>query len=97
MIDVAQLPPPPAYEQVLTEKLLHCGLRNGGFTVKYEDELQSVEVIIDKETRTSAGHFDCIRQAAGHGIVTFKDSELQGHMTAEYLNRGDTESRRLNT
>ena len=75
MIDMPQVPP-SAYEQVLTHKLLQCGLRNGGFTVKYEEELQSIEIVIDKEA-ASAEHFDCIKQAAGHEIVTFKDPELQ--------------------
>jgi hypothetical protein len=76
MIDMPQVPP-PAYEQVLTQKLLQCGLRNGGFTVKYEDELQSVEIVIDREAGASAENLDCIKQAAGHEIVTFKDPELR--------------------
>lgn len=76
MIDMPQVPP-PAYEQMLTQKLLECGLRNGGFTVKYEDELQSVEIVIDKSARASAEHFDCIKKAVDHQIVTFKDPDLQ--------------------
>lgn len=76
MIDMPQVPP-PAYAQMLTQKLLECGLRNGGFTVKYEDELQSVEIVIDKSARASAEHFDCIKEAVDHQIVTFKDSDLQ--------------------
>ncbi len=68
---------PPAYEQVLTEKLLRCGLRSRGISVKYEEEPQSVEIVIDREAGTSAKNFDCIRQASGHEIVTFKDLELQ--------------------
>lgn len=69
--------PPSAYEQVLTQKLLECGLRNGGFTVKYEDELQSVEIVIDKEAGASAEHLDCIKEAADYQLVTFKDPDLQ--------------------
>lgn len=69
--------PPPAYEQVLTHKLLRCGLRNGGFTVKYEDELQSVEIVIDKNAGVSAKHFECIRNAVGYEMVSFKDPALQ--------------------
>lgn len=76
MIDMPQVPP-PAYELVLAQKLLQCGLRNGGFTVKYEGELQSVEIVIDREAGAFAKHFDCIKQAAGYEIVTFKDPELQ--------------------
>lgn len=67
---------PPAYEQVLTEKLLQCGLRNGGFSVKYVDELQSVEIVIDRKADLSAKHFDCISRAAASEIVTFEDPEL---------------------
>ncbi|KGB57178.1 hypothetical protein FG91_00287 [Sphingopyxis sp. LC81] len=76
MIDMPQVPP-PAYEQVLTQMLLECGLRNGGFTVKYEDDLQSVEIVIEKEAGASKAHFDCIKQAADYEIVTFKDPDLQ--------------------
>lgn len=76
MIDMPQVPP-PAYEQMLTQKLLECGLRNGGFTVKYEEELQSVEIVIDKTARASAEHFDCIKKAVDHQIVTFNDPDLQ--------------------
>ncbi|HWK36344.1 hypothetical protein [Sphingomonas sp.] len=76
MIDMPQTPP-PAYEQVVTQKLLQCGLRDGGFTVKYENELQSVEIVIEKEAGASAANLDCIREAAGYEIVTFKDPSLQ--------------------
>ena len=69
--------PPPAYEQVLTQKLLQCGLPDGGFTVKYEDELQSVEIVIGKEAEVTLEQIECIRQATGYEIVSFKDPELQ--------------------
>ena len=68
---------PPAYYQSVTQNLLQCGLKNGGFTVKYEDELQSVEIVIEKEAGASVANFDCIREAAHSEIVTFKDPVLQ--------------------
>ena len=76
MVDMPQVPP-PAYEQVVTHKLLQCGLRNGGFTVKYEEELQSVEIVIDREAGATSEQIECIRQATGNYVVTFKDPELQ--------------------
>jgi hypothetical protein len=76
MIDVPQVSP-PAYEQVLAQKLLQCGLRSEGFTIKYEDELQSIEIVIERAAGASAAHIDCIRQVAGYEIVTFKDPLLQ--------------------
>lgn len=76
MIDMPQVPP-PAHEQVLTQKLLKCGLRNGGFTVKYERELQSVVIVIDGDAGASVEHFGCIREAVGYEIATFKNPELQ--------------------
>lgn len=76
MIDMPQVPP-PAYEEGLTQKLMQCGLRNTGFTVKYQDELQSIEIVIDREAGASAEHFGCIKQAAGHEIITFKQPELR--------------------
>ncbi|MCP3735391.1 hypothetical protein M9979_10970 [Sphingomonas sp. RP10(2022)] len=74
MIDMPEVP--PAYEQVLTQKLIHCGLHHGGFTVKYERELQSVEIVIGQDAGAATKHFDCIREAAGHEIVTFENPEL---------------------
>lgn len=76
MIDMPQATP-PAYEQIVTQELLQCGLRNGAFTVKYEDELQSVEIVIENEAGASAANLDCIREVAGHEIVTFRDHALQ--------------------
>lgn len=67
---------PPAHEQVLTQKLLKCGLRSGGVTVKHERELQSVQIVIDGDAGASAEHFACIKEAVGCEIVTFKDPEL---------------------
>ncbi len=75
MIDIPN--PPPAYEQVLTQKLIHCGLHSVGFTVRYERELQSIEIVIDQGAEVTAEHFDCIKNAAGQEIVTFNDPELQ--------------------
>jgi hypothetical protein len=46
--------PPPQFEQVVIQKLSECGLRNGGFTVKYEGELQSFLVVVGKEAGASA-------------------------------------------
>lgn len=68
---------PSAYEQVLTQKMIHCGLHQRGFTVKYERELQSVEIVIGRDSGATAEHVDCIRNAAGHVIVTFEDPALR--------------------
>lgn len=76
MIETPQVPP-PAYEQVLTQKLSQCGLKKDRFTVKYENELQSVEIVINKDAGASAQHFDCIKRAADNEIVTFEDPGIQ--------------------
>jgi hypothetical protein len=79
MMKMIDMPPEPrpAYEQVIEQKLIQCGLRVGGFTVKYEDELQSVEIVIDKQAGASRENIDCIREAAGYQIVTFRDGDMQ--------------------
>lgn len=76
MVDMPQTQP-PAYEQVVAQKLLECGLKHGSFTVQYEDILQSVEIVIGADSGAGKSRFDCIKQATGHEIVTFKDPELQ--------------------
>lgn len=75
MIDMPQAAP-PAYEQVLAHKLEQCGLRDGGFTVRYQQELQGFEIVIGEDAAASPAHFDCIQQAAGREIVTFSRADL---------------------
>lgn len=69
--------PPLAQVQVIQQKLVECGLKADGFTVKYEDELQSIEIVIDSQAGASIDKFDCIRAAAQYEIVTFNDGGLQ--------------------
>lgn len=65
--------PPAAQEQVIAQKLIGCGLKAEGFTVRYEDYLQSVEVVVTLGAGAMPGHFPCIREAAFPEIVTFED------------------------
>lgn len=68
--------PLPVQEQVIEQRLLDCGLNLGGFTVKYEDYLQSIEIVIAPSAGASLNDFACIKEAAGFGIVTFEDGEM---------------------
>jgi hypothetical protein len=80
MIDV---PPEPllTQEQIIEQRLLDCGLNSGGFTVKYEDYLQSIEIAIAPSAGATSDNFACIKEAAGYEIVTFQD----GAMFAAYM------------
>lgn len=69
--------PASVLEQVIEQKLVQCGLKSGGFTVRFEDDLQSIEVVIGTDAGATSDKFDCIRQAADHEIVTFSDGEMQ--------------------
>ena len=80
MIDVPP-EPLPTQEQVIEQRLLGCGLNAGGFTVKYEDYLQSIEIAIAPSAGASSDNFACIKEAAGYEIVTFQD----GAMFAAYM------------
>ena len=71
MID---LPPPPP-ESVIEQRLVDCGLDAGGFTVKYEAVLQSIEILIKPNAGATSDHFPCIAEAAGQEIVSFEDGE----------------------
>ena len=75
MIDV---PPEalPTQEQVIEQRLFDCGLNPGGFTVKYQDYLQSIEIFIEPSAGATSDNFDCIREAVGNEIVTFEDAEM---------------------
>lgn len=68
---------PPALEQVIEQRLVECGLSSGGFTVKYEDYLQSIEIVITPAAGARRDQFPCIRQAAEHEIVSFADGGMQ--------------------
>lgn len=56
--------------------MLDCGLNPDGFTVKYEDYLQSIEIIIAPSARATSDHFQCIKEAAVYEIVTFQDGAM---------------------
>jgi hypothetical protein len=80
MIDIPP-EPPFADEQVITQRLLECGLVSGGFSVRYEDYLQSIEVVIAPSAGATSDHFPCIHTAVFPEIVTFED----GAMYQEYM------------
>jgi hypothetical protein len=69
--------PPPASEQIIEQRLVDCGLNKNGFTVKYEDYLQSIEIVISLAAGARAEHFSCIHEAVAHQIVTFEDGPTQ--------------------
>jgi hypothetical protein len=69
--------PLPSQEQVIEQRLIECGLDARGISVKYEDYLQSIEIVIGPGAGASVEIFDCIREAAGYEIVTFEDGQLQ--------------------
>lgn len=75
MIDVPA-EPLPTQELAIEERLLECGLKLGGFTVKYEDYLQSVEIVIAPSAEATSDDFACIQEAAGYEIVTFQDRDM---------------------
>lgn len=70
--------PPPAQEQVIAQKLVDCGLKADGFTVRYEGELESILIVITPAAQVKPEHFLCIREATGFEIVTFEDTEMFG-------------------
>jgi hypothetical protein len=76
--------PPPAQEQVIERKLLACGLKAGGFSVKYQNSLQGIEVVITPEAGVTPDHFGCIHEAAFPDVVTFADGEMY-HRYMAYL------------
>lgn len=91
MIDVPP-EPLPSQVQAIEQRLIKCGLRGSGFTVKYEDYLQSIEIVIAPEAGASADDFECIKKAAGYEIVTFTDTEMyrafsdyEGELTRPYV------------
>jgi hypothetical protein len=76
MIVVPPQPPVPP-EQVIEQRLVKCGLDSRGFTVKYEDDLQSIEIVINDNAGATKDRFACIRKAAGYEIVTFRNGQMQ--------------------
>jgi hypothetical protein len=76
VIDVSP-DPPVSHEQVIEQKLVACGLSADGFTVKYENYLQSIEIVIGPSAGASEANFECIHEASGYEIVTFEDGATQ--------------------
>ena len=63
-------------EQFIQQNLVDCGLVRTGISVKYEEELQSIEAIIRPEAKANQDHFACIKDAIGHELVTFTDGAM---------------------
>jgi hypothetical protein len=68
--------PPIAIEQVIEQNLVKCGLSSKGISVAYQDELQSIEVVITPDSGATTESFKCINDAVGLEIVTFTDTDL---------------------
>ena len=75
MIDMPPVPP-PSPEKVIEQRLIECGLDVSGVSIRYEDYLQSIEIVIRPTAGATADHFECIKNAAGYEIVTFEDREM---------------------
>lgn len=56
--------------------MLDCGLDRRGFTVTYEDYLQSIQVAIAPNSGATSENFGCIKNAASDEIVTFQDRAM---------------------
>ncbi|GGZ11941.1 hypothetical protein [Novosphingobium colocasiae] len=77
-----QVPAVPAsQEQIIEKRLVECGLVRTGISVRYERELESIEVIIRPEAAADQTQFECIKDAVGHELVRFTD----GAMDAAYI------------
>lgn len=81
MIDQAP-EPPAAQEQVIESKLLDCGLKAGGFTVRHEDELDGFEVVIASSAGATPARFRCIFDATYPEIVRFDDLAVEEQYNA---------------
>jgi hypothetical protein len=68
--------PPLPYEQIIEQRLVQCGLKIEGLSVRYEDYLQSFEIVIRTTSGATTDHFECIKNAAGYEIVTFEDRDM---------------------
>jgi hypothetical protein len=75
---MTDLPPEllPVQEQIIEQRLIECGLNPFGFTVNYEDYLQSIEIVIAPNSGATSENFACIHEAAGHEIVTFEAATM---------------------
>lgn len=80
MIDMPPVPP-PSQEQAIEQRLVECGLDAEGISVKYEDYLQSIEIVIAPRAGATSDKFACIKEAAGYETVRFED----GAMFAAYM------------
>lgn len=77
LVGCAAANPQVADERVIAEGLRECGLAQSGFIIRSNDELQSIEIVIDATAGASKDKLDCIRQASAHEIVTFRDQAMQ--------------------
>ncbi|WP_260923518.1 hypothetical protein [Novosphingobium sp. 9] len=73
----APVNPVPSTEQVIEQHLAECGLDRAGFTVRYEPDLQSIEIVIGPKAKATNDQFACIQKAVGYEILTFSNGAMQ--------------------
>ena len=76
--------PPPPQERIIEYRLIECGLDSVGISIRYEEYLQSIEIVIQPDAGVTSDHFECIKDAVGYEIVTFEDLEL-GNSYREFV------------
>ncbi len=74
--------PLPVQEQRITQSLINCGLKAESFTVRYEDYLQGIEVVISPAAGVLPDQFPCINEATFPEVVTFADRAMFEHYSA---------------
>lgn len=57
--------------------MLRCGLKAGGFTVKYEPQLQGITIIITPQAEAKTEQFECIAAASDNEFVNFTDGTME--------------------
>lgn len=75
-IPMIDMPPAPPQEQIIERRLVECGLDVRGISVKYEEYLQGIEIVISSNAGATADHFECIEQATGNETVMFENHEM---------------------
>ena len=75
MIDIPP-EPIPTEEQIIEQQLAECGLKADGFSVKYEDYLQSIEVVFTPKAGAGVEDFECISNAVGYELVSFLQADI---------------------
>lgn len=76
--DLSAYPQEVVQAQEIEQRMVECGINSSEFTIKYEDDLQSITIEVNSSAEIKSDKFSCIYDATGRGagVVYFQNTDI---------------------